>query len=895
MSIKHTFILRYAPCAVQVTFAEEDNPAYNYNSESDIDLPKKVTGSTNNEALDESNDLSDSHSSYHGSDSGNATGSSDNSDDNSDAATDSGDANDSGLDEYKGANVSWTWLPCWDEKPNWHKAQAEQALRTGQLQEARWNVHIWDTQVAEDEEPRMDPHRWTWYLTDFALNNKDGVFCDHQSQCQGFKCSRNLAAHQKAVHEGMRAVINGSMRKHIMQEIEMFCAIRLMNMEPINTSGTTAMVNETVVLNYFTAALIPGLDKLLEKDNQVLGECIRLHFEHVSAFEDGLLEPGGILLSDVDTWDKRLLQFIYLAATSQLSQWCEAEIKLPHGENLIKLCISQGSGGQQGSMWLMHRYHAAWQDLEIFWNNLAFFVLTIIPWKAKAAEPSFEQQVTAVVLVLEAIVEKKSSCGLRGAQLALEKLRQEAEDSNRLQIYEEIVRRKGQLETTSNSGTLPSDQDDALSDLTSLDDSGEDKDQPKGSQKKKKKMMKTPMNLVPKMLTLSEESGKDKSLPEAPKDNGAGKAEGQQQKRLKGEEDAGVPSMKLITDLGADKKAALHKELAEQITANRVAQDLMRHQMESLGMDGGQLPEESEPKKAKAKHGGNVAKLDEDAAGPVLKGDENGQSTKMKKPRNRAKGKGKGKTQSEIEGQEDSDDEANMRQKRSLAKQEVNNFLNNRGVLSAASKTWLYSLQEFLPNLCTINQRMTLHIMESPAPYYNSSCHWHKWNARGENADSVKGRYDDYEVNGSTSEPRAMNTWEYIREVKASDGKLKLLKPCAGFLSCSCSKLMAVTAFVLFKTITMDGLSAAGEMVSESMRGMVFDLRQHQAMVDLFYHASMMEFEDIFTHLETGEVKGLEYKISRVQHQIDFLEEEKQVFQGDLDQELAAAESKEAE
>ncbi|KAJ7591943.1 hypothetical protein C8J56DRAFT_1046301 [Mycena floridula] len=160
MSIKRTFILRYAPCAVQVTFAEEDDPAYNYNSDSDIDLPKKVTGSTDNEvALDKSNDLSDSHSSYHGSDSGNATGSSDNSDDNSDAATDSGNVNDSGLDEYKGANVSWTWLPCWDEKPNWHKARAEQALWTGQLQEARWNVHVWDTQAAEDEEPRMDPHR----------------------------------------------------------------------------------------------------------------------------------------------------------------------------------------------------------------------------------------------------------------------------------------------------------------------------------------------------------------------------------------------------------------------------------------------------------------------------------------------------------------------------------------------------------------------------------------------------------------------------------------------------------------------------------------------------------------------------------------------------------------
>ncbi|KAJ7591944.1 hypothetical protein C8J56DRAFT_886684 [Mycena floridula] len=632
-----------------------------------------------------------------------------------------------------------------------------------------------------------------------------------------------------------------------------------------------------------------------------------------------------------------------LEKDNQLSQWCEAEIKLPRGENLIKLRISQGSGGRQGSMWLMHRYHAARQDLEIFWNNLAFFVLTIMPPKAKAAEPSFEQQVAAAVLVLEAIVEKKSSRGLQGAQLALEKLHREAKDSNRLQIYEEIVRRKGQLETTSNSGTLPSDQDDALSDLTSLGDSGEDKDQPKGSQKNEKDDEDTHESGA-QNAHLVGGIRQDKSLPEAPKDmfmhlllifvmlmkahertdefgdqkcqqwrgkkemqaprfmepalyrtaltsfidNGAGKADGQQQKRLKGEEDAGVPSMKLITDLGADEKAALHKELAEQITANRVAQDSMRCQMESLGMDGGQLPEESEPKKAKTKHGGNAAKLDEDAAGPVLKGDENGQSTKMKKPRNRAKGKGKGKgkgkTQSEMEGQEDSDDEANVETKKkwvrpgdkahvkwnklsekeqeaakSLAKQEVDNFLNNQ------------------------------------APYYNSSCHWHKWNARGENADSVKGRYDDHEVNGSTSEPRAMNTREYIREVKASDGKLKLLKPCAGFLSCSCSELMAVTAFVLFKTIMMDGLSAAGEMVSESMRGMVFDLRQHQAMVDLFYRASMMEFEDIFTHLETGEVKGLEYEISRVQRRIDFLEEEKRVFQSDLDQELAAAESKEAE
>ncbi|KAJ7590574.1 hypothetical protein C8J56DRAFT_887161 [Mycena floridula] len=99
---KLTCFPRYAFCAFKVTFAGEDKKCVDDN---DCDSGDK--------ALEMVQDT------------------------DSDSGSSDGTAPD--LEDYKGANVSWTWLPCWDDMPYWHKARAEQALLTGQLQDARWN------------------------------------------------------------------------------------------------------------------------------------------------------------------------------------------------------------------------------------------------------------------------------------------------------------------------------------------------------------------------------------------------------------------------------------------------------------------------------------------------------------------------------------------------------------------------------------------------------------------------------------------------------------------------------------------------------------------------------------------------------------------------------------
>ncbi|KAJ7572323.1 hypothetical protein C8J56DRAFT_905825 [Mycena floridula] len=118
---KH-IVEKYAFCAFKVTFAGEDENCADDNDCDSCDKASEMVQDTD-----------------------------------SDSGSSDGTAPD--LEDYKGANVSWTWLPCWDEMPYWHKARAEQALLTGQLQDVRWNVHEWDAQEAEEEEPRMLPHR----------------------------------------------------------------------------------------------------------------------------------------------------------------------------------------------------------------------------------------------------------------------------------------------------------------------------------------------------------------------------------------------------------------------------------------------------------------------------------------------------------------------------------------------------------------------------------------------------------------------------------------------------------------------------------------------------------------------------------------------------------------
>ncbi|KAJ7592844.1 hypothetical protein C8J56DRAFT_1045299 [Mycena floridula] len=593
-----------------------------------------------------------------------------------------------------------------------------------------------------------------------------------------------------------------------------------------------------------------------------------------------------------------------------------------------------------------------------------------MPPKTKA-KVSFEEQVTAAVLALEAIEKSDSNRGLRGARTILEKLKQTAVASNKLELYLEIVESKGKPkgEKDDVAGEVNGKDNDASSELSELSDNESDfmaKDQIKEKAGPPKKPV---LEAAHRSGTGQEELAPNKSTEQevlAPKgpaldttpgsgmeedvlgdqmvvdklvletsETGLEKRkhkdqtspideEAQPQKKVKKAEEDLDSQMTLMADLDEESKAELKKALAAQLAANTSSIELIHGQMVAAGLkpaDAGlqdmSLPNKGEKLKlGQSREVGKLVKDEEISNGP----DQDSRVVKAL-----VKGKGKGKARKNVKsqqgeepdedfapGEQDSDGEGERKPKaktkraadkvrdkwdqlsdeqqdkaKQTALREAEAFMNNCGVLSPNSKTWLYNLQDFLPDLCIVNKALTLHIMESPKPYYNTSCHWHKWNARGENADSVKGGYDDYELNGSTSEPRTMNSKDHVKAVKLSQeaaqeaGKdpkdaLQLLKPRKGYLSCSCDELMAVTAFVIFKTVTIEGLSPAGAMVRESMRGMVFDLRQREFLVNIFYRISFLQFEDLFTHDENGELKTVPHEVSRIQRRIDLLEVEKQ-------------------
>ncbi|KAJ7590575.1 hypothetical protein C8J56DRAFT_887162 [Mycena floridula] len=550
-----------------------------------------------------------------------------------------------------------------------------------------------------------------------------------------------------------------------------------------------------------------------------------------------------------------------------------------------------------------------------------------MPPKTKG-KVSFEEQVTAAVLALEAIEKSDSIRGLRGARTILEKLKQTAVASNKLELYLEIVESKGKPKGKKDDvvGEVDGKDNDASSELSELSDNESDfmaKDQIKEKAGPPKKPV---LDAAHRSGTGQEELAANKSTEqEVLTPNGPAldttPGSGMEEEVLR--DQMVVDKLVLETsEMGLEKRK--HKDQSSPIDEEAQPQKKVKKAEEDLGLkpaDAG-LQDMSLPNKGEKLKPGQSHEV-----GKLVKDEEilNGPNQDSRAVKALVKGKGKGKARKNVKsqqgeepdedfapGEQDSDGEEERKPKAKMkraadkvrdkwdqlsdeqqdkAKQtalrEAEAFMNNCGVLSPNSKTWLYNLQDFLPDLCIVNKALTLHIMESPKPYYNTSCHWHKWNARGENADSVKGGYDDYELNGSTSEPRTMNSKDHVKAVKLSqeaaqeagrDPKdaLQLLKPRKGYLSCSCDELMAVTAFVIFKTVTIEGLSPAGAMVKESMRGMVFDLRQREFLVNIFYRISFLQFEDLFTHHENGELKTVPHEVSRIQCRIDLLEVEKQ-------------------